>query len=123
MTNFKITKKNVDQLVLDGRARWKMENENNNILKTKGYHMEHNFGHGKEHLAQTFLTLNLLAFLIHTIQEMVDVRYHRLFKAIGNRKTFFNDIKTLTRYMYFSSWEDMIIFMLKGLRLPIPDTS
>lgn len=123
LTNFEITKANVDQLVIDGRARWKIENENNNVLKTKGYHLEHNFGHGKNHLAQVFLTLNLLAFLIHTIQEMVDARYYRLFKAIGNRKTFFNDIKTLTRYLYFSSWENMIIFMLKGLKLPIPDTS
>jgi len=109
LTNFEITKANVDQLVIDGRARWKIENENNNVLKTKGYHLEHNFGHGKNHLAQVFLTLNLLAFLIHTIQEMVDAKYYRLFKAIGNRKTFFNDIKTLTRYLYFSSWENMII--------------
>ncbi len=29
---------------------WKVENENNNTLKTKGYHLEHNFGHGQKHL-------------------------------------------------------------------------
>jgi len=29
-----------------GRCRWKIENENNNTLKTKGYHFEHNYGHG-----------------------------------------------------------------------------
>jgi hypothetical protein len=123
-TNFELKKDNIDQLVLDARARWKIENENNNVLKTKGYHLEHNFGHGKEYLSQVFLTFNILAFLIHTIQELVDAKYQRLFKAIGNRKTFFNDIKTLTRYMYFPSWKDLIIFMLKGLKLPIPpDTS
>lgn len=123
-TNFRITSKNIDQLVTDGRARWKIENENNNVLKTKGYHLEHNFGHGQKHLSQVFLTFNILAFLIHTIQELVDAKYQRLYKAIGNRKTFFNDIKTLTRYMYFASWEHLIIFMLKGLKLPIPpDTS
>jgi hypothetical protein len=32
--------------VAAGRARWKVENENNNTLKTKGYHLEHNYGHG-----------------------------------------------------------------------------
>ena len=123
-TNFEINEENIDQLVVDARARWKIENENNNTLKTKGYHLEHNFGHGKNHLSQVFLTFNILAFLIHTIQEMVDEKYLRLYKAIGNRKTFFNDIKTLTRYMYFPSWEALIIFMLKGLKLPIPpDTS
>ena len=32
-TNFEISKDNVKQIVADGRARWKIENENNNILK------------------------------------------------------------------------------------------
>jgi hypothetical protein len=122
-TNLKITPENIEQLVTDGRARWKIENENNNVLKTKGYHLEHNFGHGQKYLSQLFLTFNILAFLIHTIQELTDAKFQRLYKAIGNRKTFFNDIKTLTRYMYFSSWEHLIVFMLKGLKLPIPDTS
>ncbi len=35
---------NVTELVASGRARWKTENENHNVLKTKGYHLEHNFG-------------------------------------------------------------------------------
>ncbi|MGD1861071.1 MAG: hypothetical protein ACFB0E_14000 [Leptolyngbyaceae cyanobacterium] len=34
------------------RARWKSENENYNVLKTKGYHLKHDFGHG-QHLAMT----------------------------------------------------------------------
>lgn len=50
-----------------GRARWKPENESHNVLKTKSYHLEHNYGHGKSNLANTLLTLNLLAFLIHTV--------------------------------------------------------
>ncbi len=32
-------------------ARWKIENESFNTLKTKGYHLEHNFGHGDANLA------------------------------------------------------------------------
>lgn len=44
----------------------KIENENNNTLKTKGYHFEHNFGHGKQHLSNLFATMILLAFLVHT---------------------------------------------------------
>jgi hypothetical protein len=123
-TNFKLSADNIVQLVIDARSRWKIENENNNVLKTRGYHLEHNFGHGEKNLSGVFLTFNILAFLIHTIQELVDAKYQRLYKAIGNRKTFFNDIKTLTRYMYFPSWEHLIVFMLKGLKLPIPsDTS
>ena len=46
------------------RGRWKIENENNNVLKTKGSHLEHNFGHGKQYLSAFMLSLNLLAFLV-----------------------------------------------------------
>lgn len=43
---------NVRDVIAAGRARWKIENENNNTLKTKGYHFEHNFSHGKRHLRE-----------------------------------------------------------------------
>ena len=49
-----------------GRARWKIENETFNVLKTNGYNLEHNFGHGKETLASVLVVLNLLAFGFHT---------------------------------------------------------
>ena len=50
-TSHRVTIENVASFAAAGRARWKIENENNNTLKTKGYHFEHNFGHGKQCLA------------------------------------------------------------------------
>ena len=47
-TSLAIDDVNVAAVVASGRARWKIENENNNTLKTKGYHFEHNFGHGQQ---------------------------------------------------------------------------
>ena len=41
VTNHTITAINVIHLAQVGRTRWKIENENNNTLKTKGYHLEH----------------------------------------------------------------------------------
>jgi len=52
VTNFTISIDNVKQIVADGRSRWKIENENNNVLKNNGYNLEHNFGHGKKYLSQ-----------------------------------------------------------------------
>ncbi len=43
-----------------------------NVLKTKGYHLEHHFGHGKTYWSATLLRLNLLAFLFHTVVEWSD---------------------------------------------------
>jgi hypothetical protein len=42
-TNHLITDETVIEIVRAGRTRWKVENENNNTLKTKGYNLEHNF--------------------------------------------------------------------------------
>lgn len=107
-----ITNDNVAELVTSGRARWKTENENHNVLKTKGYHLEHNFGHGKQHLASFLLTLNLLAFLFHTVLHLVDLSYQQIRSLLGTRKRFFSDLRTLTTYFVFDSWRHLISFML-----------
>ena len=121
-TSYKITKSNVVSIIQDGRARWKSENENNNVLKTKGYHLEHNFGHGQQFLASFLLTLNLLAFLFHTVFGLLDERYQLIRKELGPRKTFFNDMRALLRYMIFKDWSHLLSFMMEGLELEF-DTS
>ncbi len=120
VTNHQITDHTVHSIILEGRTHWKIENENNNVLKTKGYHLEHNFGHGQEHLASLLLTLNLLAFLFHTVLSLVDQKYRLLRETLVARKTFFNDIRALTRYIFFESWERLLIFMIEGLELTVP---
>lgn len=69
ISNHAIHAGNVATLVQAGRARWKVENENNNTLKTQGYHLTHNFGHGKQHRSALLVTLNLLAFRLHTVLD------------------------------------------------------
>jgi hypothetical protein len=65
--------------------------------------------------------LNLLAFLLHTVQELLTPAYQRLRQALGARKTFFNDLRALTRYMIFDSWDDLFRFMEDGLEItPLP---
>ena len=111
---------NVEAVVQAGRARWKIENENNNTLKTKGYHLEHNYGHGKQHLSAVLLTLNLLAFLFHTVLDWVDQKYHLVRQALAVRQTFFQDLQALTRYLLFESWDHLLAFMLQGLEIATP---
>jgi hypothetical protein len=117
ITDFIIDKINVQPIAEAGRSRWKVENENNNVLKTKGYHLEHNYGHGDEFLANTLLTLNLLAFLAHTFLEFVDIKYKAVRSALSARKEFFNDLKTLTKYLFFDSWSQLIDFMFETLEI------
>jgi hypothetical protein len=120
VTQEPITKKTVASLVAAGRTRWKVENENNNTLKTKGYHLEHNFGHGHQHLAALLATFNLLAFLLHTLLDLLDAKYRLLRRTLVSRKTFFDDLRALTRYMCFASWVHLLDFMLQGLEVALP---
>jgi hypothetical protein len=75
ITNHRLSAEHAVQVAQAGRGRWKIENDNNNVLKTKGYHLEHNFGHGKQYLAATMLRLHLLAFLLHPVLEWSDASY------------------------------------------------
>jgi len=117
VTNLSLEKTNTPEVVACGRARWKSENENNNVLKNHGYHIAHNFGHGQEHLSATLLTLNLLAFLLHTIAQVADERYQQIRHALGPRRTFFNDIRALMRYLIFPDWDALLNFMFVQLEL------
>jgi hypothetical protein len=114
ITDWEITAGNVSGLVAAGRARWKIENENNNVLKTKGYHLEHNFGHGKKHLSSLLLTMNLLAFAFHTLLEVTDTSYRLVRTAVGARRKFFQHLEALTAYWYFENWERLMDFMMRG---------
>jgi hypothetical protein len=78
ITNHRPTADNVVDVAQSGRGRWKIENENNNVLKTKGYHLENNFGHGTQYLSAFLLSLNLLAFLFHPVLR------HDIFRRQSN---------------------------------------
>lgn len=114
-TSHTITNANVAEIAEAGRTRWKIENENNNTLKNQGYHLTHNFGHGKEHLSNLLTTLNLLAFLTHTALDWIDERYRALRRRLPSRRTFFENLRTLLLYWAFSSWDRLMEFMLYTL--------
>jgi hypothetical protein len=117
ITNHRLTADNVMDMAHAGRARWKIENENNNVLKTKGYHLEHNFGHGKQYRSAFLLSLTLLACLFPTVLAWSDDTYALLRQVLGRRQTLFHDIQALTRYMVFDHWDHLMDFMLRGLEL------
>jgi len=123
VTNHLIDSNNVAEIVAAGRTRWKIENENNNTLKTKGYHLTHNYGHGKQHLSSLLCTMIILSFLFHTLLEIGDDSYRQVRDALPRRDTFFHDIRALTRYMCFESWQALLHFMMVGLELIDADTS
>ncbi len=122
ISNHAINDGNVVDIVQAGRTRWKVENENNNTLKTKGYHLSHNFGHGQQHLSTLLASLNLLAFLFHTVHDMMDSKYQLIRAKLPSRKTFFQHIQALTCYHCFDNFDALLDFMMQGLEIEPPDT-
>ena len=116
-TNFPLTAENVAEVVRSGRARWKTENENHNTLKNRGYHLEHNFGHGQLYLSALLVTLNLLAFLFHTLLWLTEPVAQQIRTSLGTLTTFWDDVRTLTRYLYFQTWTHLFQFMATQLEL------
>ena len=114
VTDLKVDEDTVAELADCGRARWKIENENFNTLKTKGYNLEHNFGHGKQYLSALLATMNLLAFAFHTVCDLADKLWKEALDVIGARKRFFEELRSITRYLVFPNWGVLIRTMIPG---------
>jgi len=116
-TDFTLDEQLVVQVVASGRCRWKVENEGFNVLKNHGYYFEHNYGHGRQHLSMVLLTLLLLAFLFHSALNLGCLMYQAVRRELGTRRTFFSDLRALTRYLYFANWQQLLAFMYHRLDL------
>ena len=113
VTDIAVDSDNVVTLVKGGRARWKIENETFNTLKNQGYHLEHNFGHGRQNLSMIFFMLNLLAFYVHQILELTDRLYQRVrYEKFTSRKEFWNQLRCTFRILVFRGFEHMLAYIL-----------
>jgi len=120
-TDFPLNEQRVAEVAASGRSRWKVENEGFNVLKNRGYNFEHNYGHGQQYLSMVLLTLLILAFLFHTVLDLSCPMYQAVRHELVARRTFFNDLRALTRYLYFESWQRLLTFMYQRLDLaPAP---
>ncbi len=118
ITDIEVTAENVKRLVRAARARWKIENEGFNTLKNQGYHLEHNFGHGKNHLSSTFFLLNLLAFYVHQILELTDRLYQNCRAQFSSRREYWNIIRATFRLFIFEDWEQVLTRIMSPAKPP-----
>ncbi len=48
--------------------------------------------------------LNSLAFLFHTVLDLVNYTYQKIRELLVTRTSFFNDIRTLLKFIWFKNW-------------------
>lgn len=119
VTDLLVSKSNIEQLAKAGRGRWKIENECFNTLKNQGYAIDHNYGHGENHLAFNIYLLTLIAFLFHQIFELTDRQYQACRKKFGSKSHLWETLRVYSKILIFNSWEMLLDFALDPIKFGV----
>jgi len=107
ITNIKIDLGNVEIITQGGRTRWKIENETFNTLKNRGYHLEHNYGHGEFNLSYNFIMSMYLAFFVDQIQEISCIKFKKILEKFGSKKLLWSTLTGGLDWLAFDSWDEV----------------
>jgi len=120
VTDISLSRDNVVDVARGGRCRWKVENETFNTLKNQEYNLEHNYGHGKKHLATNFANLMLLAFLIDQVQESCCPLFQLARKKFPTRTGLWMRMRIRFEMGIFNNWETLLKHIIySNARTPI----
>jgi hypothetical protein len=120
VTDLRVNKGTVYQLMRGGRARWRIENETFNTLKNQGYHFEHNFGHGYQHLSVVFAMLMMLAFLVDQVQQMCCPLFQAVWAKLGSKRRLWEKLRALFYDYTLESMRHLFEALLYGLKKSAP---
>jgi Transposase DDE domain len=120
VTDLRVSKRNVYQLMRGGRARWKIENETFNTLKNQGYNFEHNYGHGEQHLSVVFAMLMMLAFLVDQTQQLCCALFQAVWAQLGSKRRLWERMRALFYDYAFASMRQLFEALLYGFKKSSP---
>jgi hypothetical protein len=120
VTDLIITEENARWLVRGARARWKVENETFNTLKNQGYHFEHNYGHGQQHLSVVFAMLMMLAFLVDQTQQICCPLFQAVHKKLGSKRVLWERLRSHFYHFVFRSMRQLYEVVLYDLAKELP---
>ena len=125
ITDFTVTENNVFQIMRGGRARWKIENETFNTLKTQGYHFEHNYGLGEKNLSVVFAMLMMLAFLVDQVQQLCCTLFRSVWHKLGSKRALWEQMRSMFNNFKLDSMEMLYKALYYGIKTqwPILNTS
>ena len=98
-----------------GRTRWKIENETFNTLKNQGYHFEHNYGHGFQHLSTVLMLMLMLAFLVDQTAQLACPLFRAAYEKARSRRTLWEKQRVLFFEMAFESLADLYKRIIRGI--------
>ena len=120
VTDLRVNKGTVYQLMRGGRARWRIENETFNTLKNQGYHCEHNFGHGYQHLSVVFALLMMLAFLVDQVQQLCCPLFQAVWAKLGSKRRLWERMRALFSDYALDSMRQLFETLFYGIKKTAP---
>jgi DDE family transposase len=120
VTDLRVNKGTVYQLMRGGRARWRIENETFNTLKNQGYHFEHNYGHGYQHLSVVFAVLMMLAFLVDQVQQLCCPLFQAVWAKLGSKRRLWEQMRALFYAYVLTSMRQLFEALFYGLQKTAP---
>ena len=108
VTSLRVTHHRCMQIMRGGRAKWKIENETFNTLKTQGYNLEHNYGHGEEHLASNMACLMFLAFLVDQIEQLACPVFNKAWQSCFSKIKLWEVIRQYFMTFLIDSWHQLL---------------
>ena len=120
VTDLRVNKGTVYRLMQGARARWRIENETFNTLKNQGYHFEHNFGHGNQHLSVVFATLMMLAFLVDQVQQLCCPLFQAVWAKLGSKRRLWEKMRALFDQYALESMQHLFEALFYGLKKSAP---
>jgi Transposase DDE domain len=120
ITDLRVNKGTVYQLMRGGRARWRIENETFNTLKNQGYHFEHNFGHGYQHLSVVFAVMMMLAFLVDQVQQLCCPLFQAVWAKLGSKRRLWERMRALFYDYVLMSMRHLFEALFYGLKKTAP---
>ena len=120
ITDLRVNKGTVYRIMQGARARWRIENEAFNTLKNQGYHFEHNFGHGYEHLSVVFAELMMLAFLVDQVQQLCCPLFQAAWATWGSKRLLWEKMRAFFYAYALQSMRHLFETLYYGLNKSAP---
>lgn len=117
VTDLVITSENAYDIMLAGRARWRIENETFNTLKNQGYNLGHNYGLGKRHLSAVFIFLMMLAFLVDQIQQMCCPLFQAAWQKCTSKRRLWEKMRGVIQNFIVPSMEVVLRLIIDGTKI------
>ena len=96
-----------------GRSRTRPFSED--TLKNQGYHLEHNYGHGEQHLSVVLMMLMMLAFLVDQTQQLCCPVFQAAWKKLGTKRHLWEKIRTYFVAFVFDSLTALLTALVRGI--------